>query len=108
MALKFDPKGIVRGWPVTVSVPADKGEVNQFEIHVDYELLTVEELQNADKEPENILLRKVKGWGGITDVDGNPIPFSEDNLRALLGVMYIESAMSVGLLKASRGSAVKN
>lgn len=101
--LTYDPKRTVK-WPVTVRVPQDGGGIDKVEVTVEYELLTAEDAA-GDAET---LLAKVRGWEGIADVNGNEITYSQDNLKALLGVPYIARAFGIGLVQASAGAPGKN
>ena len=104
-------------WPVTINVPVDGGKTEKHEIIVRFELATSEEFLNGGNEPAGTLLqRKVKGWGteeehrkdGLMLSEDEPMPFTGENLKAVLKIGYIERAFTTGLIGASNGAAAKN
>jgi hypothetical protein len=52
--------------------------------------------------------RRVVGWEGIVGEDDQPLPYTPENLDALLSVPYLYQAIAAGLTKASIGAPVKN
>lgn len=100
-------------WPVWISEPCDDGSGNteDREIKILFELMTRSEAREveADLDKANdVLPAKIKGWEGIVNEKGDPVPFQPDNLAALLDVPYIERALAIGLIQASNGAPGKN
>lgn len=122
-------------WPVTIQVPRDdgSGEADDIDIKVRFELLsksvldklTLEDMTAVNSDDMNALLaavtddkiaerralveEHVKDWEGIVDADsGAPVPYSADNLAALLEVPTVYAAFHRGLRDASMGAFVKN
>ena len=121
-------------WPVTAQVPADDGSgaVRDVTFRVRYLLMTREELatvarQSLDlmragdidsqieamseervRESVALMQRHVVGWDGISGEDDQPLPFTADNLNALLAVPYLHRAIASGLSDASVGAPAKN
>lgn len=100
-------------WPVEIAVPVDGGTEKQ-EVGVRYRLLTRDERQAMEALPDDdsameFLVDHITGWDERwCDEDGNPLPFTAENLRAVLEHPYIERPISIGLLQASTGAARKN
>lgn len=122
MALRIKKDNIV-WWPVTVKVPQDGGKPEDVEISVKYKLITRSErnefiglafnddVANADHDVDRALALyrdKVLDWKGIENEDGNELPFSPENLEAMLDHTFFEMALSRGLFQASSGAAAKN
>jgi outer membrane receptor for Fe3+-dicitrate len=108
-------------WPVTVTVPVDGG-VEKVEIQVRYRLLVRSELAaftdrikataengaNVIDALDGLLTERITGWHGISDESGEDLPFTQDNLAAVLDVPYLREAIEAGLYAASRGALAKN
>ena len=109
-------------WPVTVNVPADGGP-EKIEIQVRYRLLTRSELAGLSDRIkaaaeagegevlstlDALLAERITGWSGIAGEDGEALPYTADNLAALLDVPYLREAIETGLYSASRGALAKN
>jgi len=108
-------------WPVEVSVAQSGGTVQSVEVTLRYELATRSEIkgmsdagygvldEEADERTLDQLCEKIKGWGDeIVDENDNPIPFSQENLRAVLENPAFARAAVIGLIQASTGAAAKN
>lgn len=101
-------------WPVTVRVPREDGSgaVEQMEAKVLYQLLSKTELRDmtqAKIDTSELLQKKVRGWEGIIDADtAAPLPFTDENLAALLEIPFVHQAVLVGLTQASVGAERKN
>lgn len=99
-------------WPVTINVPKDGGTVKSFKVTVRFQLLDSRKLRGVDADaPAKPTLREhVKGWGDefVVKGTGEPLPFTADNLDALLAKPYIQRAFTIGLIEASSGAAAKN
>jgi hypothetical protein len=55
------------------------------------------------------LRSRVKDWRGIGDLDGQPIPFSDDALQSVMdSSTAIAQAIDAGLFNASRDQPAKN
>lgn len=108
-------------WPVTVQVPEDGGP-QAVDIQVRYRLLTRSELKalagalagvsgDTDAllaELDARLSDRITGWEGIADEAGKPLPFTPENMAAVLDVPYLRDAIEQGLYAASRGALAKN
>lgn len=100
-------------WPTVIHLPMDHGEVRKIPVEFLYEVpdrdesKALSEMSNEDFEAE--LKRRIHGWSdNIADEQGKPIPFSRENLDALMARQEIMLAAHSGLLNASIGAAVKN
>lgn len=114
------------------------GKLGEFKCRVRYKLLTKSEVQARSRltialgaamrsDPSKLieiydadtaakadqeLLEHITGWDGIVDADsaeeGALLPFSAENLRALLECVYVRVAFELGLMQASQGAEAKN
>lgn len=109
---KFEQKKRV-WWPVTISAPSDdgSGQTVEYKIKVRFELMERSEARQVEADlslASDALSRKILGWDGVTDENGEAFEFNDDNLNALLDIAYIERAFAIGLIQASNGAAAKN
>lgn len=87
-------------WPVKVSVPADGGQIVDQVLRMRLKRLDEAGYQALfESAPPEVLAQGgasltqwraariapiVEGWQDVTDVDGNPVPFSKEELQACL------------------------
>ncbi|HSV27963.1 MAG TPA: phage tail assembly chaperone [Candidatus Omnitrophota bacterium] len=114
-------------WPVTVRVPGDAGTVSTQTFKATFQILDrdrVDELgkqaranqtlaasisETVDTEVDVlVLLEATKGWEGVEDQSKQAIPFSDEMLRALVGVPYVRQAMFEAYTHAAQGRKAKN
>jgi hypothetical protein len=91
-------------WPVVVQVPTDEGFVEE-EVRVRFQLATTTEMAERNVD---LLPRKVKGWDGIGDADGNALPYSDENLKRLIENPHVLRAFTFALAECSAGAPRKN
>lgn len=82
-------------WPVVVELPADGGKFQRHAFDVEFRRAPKAETDRILHEAaegaltdEQLVARLVVGWSGVEDVDGEPLPFSQENLARLLGCYY--------------------
>lgn len=92
-------------WDVVVRLTDDDGKPLEEKIRVKFQLATTSEMGERNVE---ILPRKVKGWEGIGDADGNVLEFTPENLKRILEQPYLLSALTRALAEASTGAARGN
>lgn len=101
-------------WPVTIHEPRDDGtgKTNKLKVKIKYELVDKAGAREVDslppEEAEAKLVERILDWEGFADEDGNELPFNQENLADVMGILYAERAIAFGLLDASRGAAAKN
>ncbi len=98
-------------WPVIISMPADGGP-KQVEIEIFYSILTKQGAKKIISLPANeqgeATLDHIHGWKEFFDVHGKEIPFTRENLIAVMEFNFVEEAITLGWREASRGAATKN
>lgn len=116
-------------WPVTVRVPnAGVVEEHQFTArfrHLDLDQVRgmIDEIMAAQSKPDQQAINAVVdgaqlqieqamvylvGWGDdLTDTDGQPIPYSDDVKRKLLGVRIIREALVKAWQASQSGDAAR-
>lgn len=57
---------------------------------------------------DDLLRDRVKGWDGVTDQEGKPLPFSGDLLEAFIDDDLLRNTLLQGLVDASAGAKSKN
>jgi len=105
-------------WPVEIPVPQDGGSTVKAEVMVRFKLATKTEIFGSGDTPpkKDLLPSRILGWGtaeenhkdGFVDGKEKPIPFTPENLKAVLNIGYIERALALALVNASNGAAAKN
>ncbi len=96
--------------PVTVNVPADGGSTRAHRCSVQVLLLAQDDLRDTLKLDDDYeaLGRFVRGWDDIGDPVGEPLPFSDANLRTLANIYHWSSAVLEAYLHWRAGAATKN
>jgi len=98
-------------WPVTISMPTDGG-AKSVEIEVQYTMLSKSAAQKIVGLPRDeqgeAMLDHVHDWRKFPDVHGKEIPFTRENLIAVMDWNFIEEAITRGWREASRGAPTKN
>lgn len=98
-------------WPVVINVPADGGP-KEIEVEVQYSILTksaAQKMVNLTRDEQSeAMLDHVHGWKKFPDVHGNDIPFTRENLIAVMDFTFIDEAITQGWRTASRGAPTKN
>jgi hypothetical protein len=85
MAIKLaqKPKFTVKNIVIEIANEAGGWDRNTMEATFD-RVDTVEAKELAALEPKEVLVRKMTGWHGVVDDDGQQVPFNVENLTALL------------------------
>lgn len=92
-------------WPVTISIPADGGQVIKASITAEFEVLSQEELEQNAQEGRDLLERAVVGWKGVQDAEGNELEFSDANRKQFLGITYVRAALYNAYAEVQQGRA---
>ncbi|MDY6980541.1 MAG: hypothetical protein SV201_11715 [Pseudomonadota bacterium] len=122
-------------YPIEVPQLRDdgSGEVDSIKVEIKYEVLTRDEFneymrelaakkggllqglgeqyeKETLEERDRFVMQRVKDWGKqMVDEEGEPIPFTHDNLRAVMRAsLSFAKALEEGLFNASRDAPVKN
>jgi hypothetical protein len=115
---------------VSVKIPLDYGKFNTVNIEMHFRRLSVDELTERLVDAQNVakqveageisatydhaviqLLRDTVGWAKVIDEDGQEVPFTEENYRALLNIPCYRRAISTAYnedLLNPEGNARKN
>lgn len=106
---KFSPT--VR-FTVTGTYNDDQGVAQPFAFWLKCERRSVEGIDELLQRPEHDLtdfvLEVAQDWGDVKDEKGNQVPFSEENLRALLGNVPGLSQVCFRYFMAEAGAKAKN
>jgi acetyl-CoA acetyltransferase len=113
-------------WPVDIRTQVDGGTVDVERVQVRFKLMTRSEqaayfvrlraVQNDAPDAmeqlkaivDDELAKRITGWENVYDADGNPVPFSADNLAILLDIQPAFEAVRDALTAASTGALAKN
>lgn len=129
---RFAAKNVVF-WPVELSTRGAEGEPVTAKAYIGYRILERKELRARDRaglmalgdtskpfaeriadadriEADNaaLLRERIVGWREIVDNDDVSVPFSAENVAALLADDLLFKSLLRGLFEASRGAREKN
>ncbi|MGF1727212.1 hypothetical protein [Photobacterium nomapromontoriensis] len=96
----------VKAWPVKITVPMDGGKVQTCDITLDFKLVGSDEFRQMSQQGDSKLFNEVvTGWSGIAGEDGEPLPFTPDNLTAACQNQHFTAGALQGYMKAMSGVA---
>ena len=103
-------------WPVDIRKPVGVGERGRpkFEDHrivVTFLALPLDEAagaMNEEGEREPLMHRVIKGWDGVEDQDGAPLPCTPSNVARLVRIGYVGAALTEAYFRALTGRTEKN
>jgi hypothetical protein len=102
-------KSPVVSWPITIPMPANDGKVNQIPVTVKYKLLPQARYDELKAHDNDLLNECVVGWNddafGHENANGeaDPLPFTAENLAALIEYPFIRTGFLQGYWKAVAG-----
>ncbi len=109
-------------WPVTVRVPDpdNAGKMLEQQLRLWVEPMTRDEQVAANEELNALTtmremtdfdvaqtLRVVKGWEGVVDDDGAPVPFSEDALKQAMQFDWFRRDVAAAVTASLRGEEAR-
>ena len=113
-------------WPVVIRKPVGvnaRGEPDyeRHKITVTFEAMPLDEAADAmaadgdpgtesgtDEPHEPLMQRVIKGWDGVHDADGKPLPCTPENVRRLTRIGYVGAALTEAYFRALTGRVEKN
>lgn len=95
---KFPKDGLFEAdWGVQVYVPVDGGRHQIQKFTARFKVLSQEELKGitGDSDFDDEMLNKILiGWGeDLVDDAGQPLPFNEENKKAVLDIPFVRLAI---------------
>lgn len=102
-------------WPVTVEFPVDGGKTDKQTFDAEFKrvpasrMAELREAIEANRTTDIELAREVMvGWAGVTDGNGEEVPFSEGTRDRLLDVPLVAAAVVLAWLGSLSGVKRKN
>jgi len=97
-------------WPVAVHLAADGGKFKKETFTAVFRELGREEFNRLLDEGKDEALSDsiLVGWEGISDEDGNDMPFTKENKEALLDNFTVMKALIEAYGSMLQGAKVKN
>lgn len=102
-------------WPVQTEVASNNGKFETETFDVNFKRVTESEkmqffgAETVQRHTDVEICKKVVvGWKGVTDENGNEIPFSQENLDKLLEIPKVSSFIVIAFLESLAGARVKN
>ena len=90
-------------WPVTIRIPQD-GQYQEQSFTARFRTLSRSRTQTlADSGDQAFLTEVLIGWHGITDIQGNPIPYDRQRCAQLIAIPYIATALIRAYFEALDG-----
>lgn len=96
-------------WPIQIPMPTDGGTVERIEVTVEYKLLPQSRYEELKAHDKDLLKACVVGWNddafGQENANGeaDPLPFSAENLAALIEYPFIRTGLLQGYWHAVAG-----
>ncbi|QSX32623.1 hypothetical protein JYB87_12780 [Shewanella avicenniae] len=104
----FTDTRVVKQWPERLLVGEDGGNVVEYPVAFDLELLPEKDYLALLKEgPEKVMNKILKGWSGIGDKSGAPMADTPENRNALFNWTPFTSAVLRAYRQASSGEAAR-
>ncbi|EJB8688038.1 TPA: hypothetical protein RQL14_004330 [Vibrio vulnificus] len=95
----------VKNWPVDVVLPVDGGKVEKHPITIDLKILGTEEGYKILQGDVGLFKETITGWSGISDTQGQSLPFNEHHRDELLNNPFFALAAVKAYQQASNGFA---
>nr|WP_086937494.1 hypothetical protein [Thaumasiovibrio occultus] len=97
---------VVKNWPATIKLAADNGDTETHNITLDIEILPTDEFARYSKRGDEAFFKKaIKGWSGVADEHGEPLPFNADTVTAASRHPSFTAAALTAYLDAAQGKA---
>lgn len=102
-------------WPISFDVPVDGGRHQRQTFDGEFIRLSQSRirelsaaLQDQETGDQDIAREVLVGWSGITDDDGEEVPFSKAALDRLLDIPMLATAIVTTYFKSLQGAKTKN
>jgi len=102
-------------WPISFDVPVDGGRHQRQTFDGEFVRLSQsrlrelgEAIQTEEASDQDIAREVLVGWAGITDDDGEEVPFSKAALERLLDIPMLATAIVTTYFKSLQGAKAKN
>lgn len=103
---RFNPRPVT--WAtVKVNAPGEEGIETQT-FRAKFLILPEEERQALADNPREAMRKVWLDWEGITDIDDQPVPFSDTARDQLMGYNYIALGLAAAYQRATAGIETKN
>ena len=103
---KFIKERVIKDWPAEIKVALNGGKSTSHAITVDLNILSSSEYRELAGQGDQVVFDKIlKGWSGIHDENGNPLPFTDANRDALTELPAFTQAVVRAYMQASSGEA---
>lgn len=98
-------------WPISVNLATDGGKFETQTFDGKFKRLgteRLEQIREAVKSDKDFAEQVLEGWDGVTDGDGQAVPFSHGALQQLLDIPGVATAVVVAFLDSLAGLKRKN
>lgn len=103
-----DPEATYRT-PVAIAVPAAGGRTEKLGCILHFRLLGATEVRDLALEGDEAYLAGIlAGWEEVSDFDGEPLEFNEENVEKLARIGYFTRSVAAAYDRFSQGLPVKN
>jgi hypothetical protein len=98
-------------WPVEVHTPRDGGETVKGTFNAEFRILDNDEfaaIYDHGGKDVDMIKKTCIGWDQkLCDENGDPIPFSEEQLDLVLNKPYVRNAFVTAYIDCSSGKAAR-
>lgn len=121
MSFRISTKPLEVMWPITINVPANGGKTTQQKFSLKWRILDTAEFDKMQPAPHDFLNEKddepwvemwskvITGWKDIKGDKGEAaLKFTPENLKNLIRIPYVQSALRGIYIECIMGRQVKN
>ena len=103
---KFIKEPVIKDWPADIKVALGGGKSISHAITLDLNILPSSEYRELAAQGDKVVFEKIlKGWSGIHDEQGSPLPFTDANRDALAELPAFTQTVVRAYMQASSGEA---
>jgi hypothetical protein len=102
-------------WPVAFDLPVDGGRHERQTFDGEFKRLPQSRIREIGQQIEAgeiidgaIAAEVLVGWSGVTDGDGNDVPFSQKALDQMLDIPLLATAVVMAYFESLQGAKRKN
>lgn len=102
-------------WPVSVEFPVDGGKFEKQTFDAEFKRMTQTQIESVRKQIEegsttdrDLAKSVLVGWSGITDGEGDDVPYSDGSRDQLLDIPLVAAAICFAFIGSLAGKKQKN
>jgi len=109
MPFVLKKKDSTHKWPVTVSIPVDGGKFRKESFTIEFVKIGRSRFNElVDQDEMTLVLSIVKGWEGVTDEEGDDVPYTDETAAELFDDPFVLRAVINAYADFFQGAQSKN